>query len=67
MGRMRLRWRWVYSLAGAAILLQTTTCTLSDTQTQQQFASQFLLPQLATAFSDLVFFVLDNALVHITT
>jgi hypothetical protein len=67
MGRIRYRWRWLYSLAGAAVLLQTTTCSLSDTQTQQQFASQYVLPQLATAFSDLVFFLLDNALVHLTT
>jgi hypothetical protein len=46
-------WRWLAGIGGAAILLQTTGCNLST--------------QIGSIVSDAVFFLLDNALVHLTT
>lgn len=65
---MKGRWcRWVVSIAGAAILLQTGTCALSDPAVQQELRDQIVLPGLSSLLSDLVFFLADNALVHLTT
>jgi hypothetical protein len=49
------------------VLLQAGTCALSNPQAQEQFQTQFVLPQVASVLSDFVFFLLDNALVRLTT
>lgn len=63
-GRM---YRWVVGIGAAAILFQAESCTLANPDTLQAFGDQFVIPQVASVFSDVVFFVLDNALVHLTT
>ena len=65
MGRTLRLTRWIMTLSGAAILLQAGSCALTS-QAQQQLASQFVIPQVSSVLSDLVFFLLDNALVHLT-
>jgi short subunit fatty acids transporter len=62
------RWvRWIMGLSGAAVLLQAGTCAVSNTQAQQQVVNELVLPEAASLFSDAIFFVLDNALVHLAT
>ncbi len=65
MGRTLRLPRSFLTLCGAAILLQAGSCALTS-QAQQQLASQFVIPQVSSVLSDLVFFFLDNALVHLT-
>lgn len=65
---MKARWyRWIASVGGAAILLQTGACVLSDSAVQAELRDQLVLPAVGSLLSDAVFFVLDNALVHLTT
>ena len=65
---MKARWyRWIASVGGAAVLLQTGTCALSDPSVQQELRDQLILPAAGSLLSDAIFFVLDNALVHLTT
>ncbi len=59
--------RWLVSVGGSMILLQAGTCALNDPQVREQIQAQFVLPQVASLLSDFVFFVLDNALVRLTT
>ena len=59
--------RWITGVAGAGCLLQAGTCAINDPQVQQQITNQLVLPQAASLLSDIVFFFLDNALVHLTT
>ena len=62
------RWvRWIVGVSGSGLLLQAGTCVFADPQAQQQIANQLVLPELASLLSDIVFFILDNALVHLTT
>lgn len=67
MGQNNRLKRWILSIGGAAILLQSGSCTLASPETLEAFGQQFVIPQLASVFSDVVFFVLDNALVHLST
>jgi hypothetical protein len=46
-------WRWLAGVGGAAMVLQVSGCDLST--------------QIGSIVSDAVFFLLDNALVHLTT
>lgn len=55
--------RWLLALTGAAFLLQAGTCTTGQTTLGQQL----VLPALGNIVSDFIFFVLDNAFVHLTT
>jgi short subunit fatty acids transporter len=63
MARTGRIFRWIVGVSGAAILLQAGPCNL----TSAQFAEQFVLPQISSVFSDTIFFLLDSALVHLTT
>lgn len=57
------RWcRWFAGLAGAGVLLQVGSCGLDAGVTQQ-----FVVPALSSFLSDVIFFTLDSALVHLTT
>lgn len=66
MGRRLRMYRWIVGLSGAAVLLQTGSCALTAEQSQT-LGNQFIVPQISTVLSDLVFFLLDNALVRLTT
>ncbi len=55
-------YRWIVGLSGAAVLLQVGACAANPT-----VAQQVVLPQIASVISDLIFFLLDNALVRVTT
>jgi hypothetical protein len=59
--------RWLAGVGSAAALLQAGSCSLNDPQVQAQLRDQFIVPALGNLFSDLVFFMLDNALVRLTT
>ena len=62
------RWmRWVVGVGGAAFLLQAGTCAATTPQAQAQIVNQLVLPEAASLFSDVIFLILDNALVHLTT
>ena len=57
------RWcRWIAGLAGAGILLQVGSCGVDTGVTQQ-----FVVPAISSILSDIIFFTLDSALVHLTT
>lgn len=54
-------YRWIVGVSGAAVLLQVGACAANSTVT-----NQILLPQVTSLISDLLFFLLDSALVHVT-
>lgn len=56
-------YRWVLLLGAAGMVGQAGACSLNN----PQFVNQFVLPQFASVFADSVFFLLDNALVRLTT
>ena len=57
------RWcRWIAGLAGAATLLQVGACAGNSTVSQQ-----FVVPEITSILSDILYFALDSALVHLTT
>jgi hypothetical protein len=57
------RWyRWIVGLAGAGALLQVGSCGVDAGVTQQ-----FVVPAISSILSDIIFFTLDSALVHLTT
>ena len=66
MGRSSRVKHWLRILCGTAVLLQIGTCGLSS-DSQQQVVSQLVLPQIGSIVSDVVFYFLDNVLVHLTT
>lgn len=58
------RWcRWIAGLAGAGILLQVGSCGVGNTGVAQQF----VVPAVSSILSDIIYFTLDSALVHLTT
>lgn len=59
--------RVLVQITGAAMLLQTGTCANLTPAQADELRNQFFLPQLASVVSDAVFFLLDNALVRLTT
>jgi hypothetical protein len=58
--------RWLATVAGAGMLLQAGPCML-DANTATVLRDQLVLPQISSVLSDVVFFVLDNALVRLGT
>jgi hypothetical protein len=57
MCKLRRRWYWWTGVSGAAWLLQAAGCQLDQTSATQ----------VGSVVSDALFFLLDNALVHLTT
>ncbi len=57
--------QWLVSVCGGAALLQAGSCALNDQN--NVIAQQVLLPQIGAVISDTIFFLLDNALVRMTT
>ena len=66
MERTRRVMRWLATVAGVGMLLQAGPCTV-DANTAAVLRDQLVLPQVSSALSDVVFFLLDNALVHLGT
>ena len=64
MWRTRRFYRTCLYVGGVLVLLQTGPCGLVDNQT---IATNIVWPQIASVVSDIVFFFLDNAFVHLTT
>ncbi len=63
MWRTRRFYRSCLYVGGALVLLQTGPCGL-DNQTVQ---TNIVWPQIGSVVSDILFFLLDNAFVHLTT
>jgi len=47
--------------------LQTGSCALTNSEVQRELVRQLVVPRLASLVSDSLFFLLDNALVRLTT
>jgi hypothetical protein len=61
-------YRWLVIACGSGFLVQTAVgCDPTDPLVQEQLRLQILLPWLASVFADALFFLLDNALVHLTS
>jgi hypothetical protein len=67
MGRKTAWCRWVAVWGAAAVLLQTGSCALTNSEVQRELVRQLVVPRLASLVSDSLFFLLDNALVRLTT
>jgi hypothetical protein len=58
-------WRWSAALLTAGTLLQAGSCAV-DQETLAALINQVAVRQSANILSDVIFFLLDNALVRMT-